>query len=355
MKRCDLEKLRRDIEDLRNENVELQKRQIEKSVQVRFPSFDENNDSFDSYVKRFENVANFLKWPKHVWAMQFSLLLTGPSLDTFCSLSPEQQQNYNVIKETLMRKYALTEQEYRKGFFGTKVKEKEMPILFMARLERLFDGWIETSKTQRTFDRLKNLLLREEFYNRCHPHLKAYLREKQNNTTSTVVTSTQRYLDAYGGTIAVMMTESLDKICEDYRNEIDRNHSESGRTTRRKNENSKTKTSKANGSKTAKGETDGDKTQTGVKRCFRCGSFEHLIKDCLKKLVAPVRSQGVNAMNQCIICSKPGHSEEACWYRDRREGDRVCFRCGSKNHLVKNCDKPRQKRNIMPDKVSGIT
>ena len=57
------------------------------------------------------------KWKREEWAAQLSLLLSGKALDTFFSLSDTQQKNYEAVKGALMRKYQLTEEEFRKEFF----------------------------------------------------------------------------------------------------------------------------------------------------------------------------------------------------------------------------------------------
>ena len=46
----------------------------------RMPTFDEERDDMDSYLKRFERHAHLNGWPKEDWAGQLSALLTGKAL-----------------------------------------------------------------------------------------------------------------------------------------------------------------------------------------------------------------------------------------------------------------------------------
>ena len=119
---------------------------------IKLPMFEEHKDSFDSYISRFENVAKMRKWGKDEWPTHRSLLLTGRAFDTFFGLSEIQQSNYDVIKEALMRKYALTEEQFRKQFYSTGVEQGETIQEFMARLERLFTKWVETSKITKDYN-----------------------------------------------------------------------------------------------------------------------------------------------------------------------------------------------------------
>ena len=190
-----------EMEKLRLKREELQKEPSETTTlgKIKMPPFDEQKDSFDSYISRFESIAGMRKWKKEEWATQLSLSLSGKALDTFFSLSDTQQKDYDTVKEALMRKYQLTEEEFRKGFLGSGIEKGETIQQFMARLERLFTRWVEASKVKKDYDGLKNLLIREGFYQRCDKNLAAYLREKDQGSLEEIVVSAQKYMDAHGG------------------------------------------------------------------------------------------------------------------------------------------------------------
>jgi hypothetical protein len=221
-----------------------------------------------------------------------------------------------------MRQNGLTEAGYRKELFGTMLKDKEVPIFFMSRLERLFENWLNTTNTPRTFEGLKKLILREEFYKRCHTDLKAYLREKQNIELTAVSTSAQRYLDAYGGTVSSKMEVVLhpDNVYEKGHDKDMQYQGMSVDDNRKKNE----------------------KNVTKAKICFKCGSKNHLVKDCVNEYNHSKPSNDASELRICNICRKSGHCEKNCWYKDLKKGERLCFRCGSRNHLVRDCSKPRK-------------
>ena len=75
------------------------------------------------------------------------------------------------------------------------------------------------------------------------------------------------------------------------------------------------------------------------KKCFRCGSQDHLIRSCKSAYTTEVK---YHLDRPCEICKKLGHRKEDCWFKDQKDGQKRCFRCGSVQHLVKECTEPRK-------------
>ena len=49
----------------------------------RMPTFEDSKDDMDSYLSRFERIAEINQWPREDWAANLSALLTGQALDTY--------------------------------------------------------------------------------------------------------------------------------------------------------------------------------------------------------------------------------------------------------------------------------
>ena len=78
-----------------------------------------------------------------------------------------------------------------------------------------------------------------------------------------------------------------------------------------------------------------------VKKCYKCGSDEHLIRECDSD---NRKWNKYHILKACHICKKTGHRATDCWFKDQVDGKRRCFRCGSDSHLVKFCPLPRDNK-----------
>ena len=344
--------------DIEREKVAIQKQQLESKSSLldsaMLPAFNENKDNFEAYIARFESFATLRKWPKEDWAMQLNLLLSGETLDTFFGLPNDQQANYEAVKKALLRRFSLTEQGFRQELYGTSVKSGETPTQFMARLERLFQSWVQAAYIEKTFDGLRSLILKEEFFKRCNSDLVAYLREKSVTDIDGVATTAQRYLDAYGGTLEENREKS-NTSGDSTSNDIDGNNFKSNQTNYT--------TNNIQGKQLNKSTVDGSEiTRLQCNICGKPGHSENICwyreqnewgqsKDVRKANGERSRDEIRNRTDQgtigstaitysvicCDICKKRGHHKENCYFA--RMGYKVqrCFGCGSHKHFVRRC------------------
>jgi hypothetical protein len=291
----EMERLKIEHEKLKLEEKKSEREESKLAQKIKIPTFDEKEDRFDSYISRFESIAKMRKWKEEDWPMQLSLLLTGKALDAFYALSEEEQKNYNTVKDALLRKYELTEEQFRKQFHSTSVDPDETVQQFLARLERLFSKWIESAKIKTDYKGLKDLIIREGFYQRCGAELTAYLREKDHKDLKEIVTSAQKFIDAHNYSWGKAVAE-----------------------------------------------------EKGGNRSME------------KK---PGRTQSTDEM-LCTICKKTGHTEDNCWFKERsNDAERKCFRCGSPDHMIKSCTKDKvavgsssvHKETSLQDKYQHLT
>ena len=129
-------------------------------------------------------------------------MLSGQTSDMFYSLPEEHQRDYDKAKNALLQRFSLTEEGLRKELFTTKVDKTESPLLFMTRLDRVFQQWVDAAKITKSYEGLKNLLLREEFLKRCHNDLVSYVREKAKSEIMDIADISQHYIDSYGGSVS---------------------------------------------------------------------------------------------------------------------------------------------------------
>ena len=164
----------------------------------KLPSFVDGKDDLDAYLQRFERFATTAKWEKIGWASKLSALLSGRALEVYSRLSEEAAQDYDRVKLALMKRYDLTEDGYRRKFRASKPEVDESPEQFIVRLDRYLLRWLELSNTDRSFEGLKDLIVKEQFIDSCPKELAIHLRERAPETLVQIAKIADQYLEAHG-------------------------------------------------------------------------------------------------------------------------------------------------------------
>ncbi|GFO00798.1 hypothetical protein PoB_002730300 [Plakobranchus ocellatus] len=152
----------------------------------KLPNFQDGRDDLDIWLTRLERFAESNGWSREKWSSSLCALLTGRALDCYGRLSVEQAKDYEKVKEALMKRYDLTEDGYRRKFRTCKPAEGESSDMFIARIVTYLDRWIELSKMDKSYEKLKDLIVREQFMNACPEDLATSLREKDLPTLERV-------------------------------------------------------------------------------------------------------------------------------------------------------------------------
>jgi len=142
------------------------------------PYFDEEQDFMDSYLGRFERFAETQKWKREHWAMYLSALLKGRALDVYSRLPPEQAGDYDRLKDTLLKRYLLSADGFKKRFRSVKPELGETPSQFLTNLER----WIELAKVTKSYEGLKTLTVQEQYLSTCPKEMAMRLKERRLET-----------------------------------------------------------------------------------------------------------------------------------------------------------------------------
>ena len=164
----------------------------------KLPSFVDGTDELDAYLQRFERFAETVMWKKDGWASKLSALLSGRALEAYSRLSEEAAKDYDKVKIALMKRYDLTEDGYRRKFRASKPEVDESPEQFIVRLDSYLFRWLELSDTARTFEGLKDLIVKEQFIDSCPKDLAIHLRERAPETLAKIAKIADQYLEAHG-------------------------------------------------------------------------------------------------------------------------------------------------------------
>ncbi|XP_071487443.1 uncharacterized protein [Diadema antillarum] len=208
------EKLERDERQVQREEITKQKRiELEiaqyRSVNVKgtnsvrnslpsLPAFRADSDDLDAYLLRFERYAKQSQWPEECWAPALGNLLTGRALEVYSLLPANEADDYESLKDTLLRQFALTEEGFRKRFREARQKMGESFGQFATRITGYATRWVEMSGTSKSYEGLLELTVREQLLECCDRGLSVFIRERNPRSVKEMADIADRYRDAHG-------------------------------------------------------------------------------------------------------------------------------------------------------------
>ena len=168
------------------------------AVRPKLPHFDPSRESIDAYITRFEQFAASQGWELESWATSLSALLKGESLSVYYRLPKEQYNDYDSLKKALLLRYQCTEEGFRKKFRYEKPEKGESFKQFTVRLRGYLERWVELSESNKTYEELSDLLLREQVLNVVSPELRVFLKERKPDTVDVMAELAENYLEVHG-------------------------------------------------------------------------------------------------------------------------------------------------------------
>ena len=144
------------------------------------PPFQEKE--VDKYFLHFEKVAENLKWPKEHWTLLLQSVIIGKAREIYTQLTVEQSSSYDTVKELILKAYELVPEAYRQKFRNCKKENEQTHVEFARTKEQLFDRWCSSKKIGSNHEKLRQLMLVEEFKRCINSDIKSFLDEKQVET-----------------------------------------------------------------------------------------------------------------------------------------------------------------------------
>jgi len=124
----------------------------------KMPCFDDRVDDMDAFLHRFEVYADSQGWKKDKWTVYLSALLKGKALDVYSRLPDEDAQDYDILKDALLKRFNLTEEGFKQKFRSVRLESGEAPTQYIARSENYLMRWIDLANVDKDFDGLLSLI-----------------------------------------------------------------------------------------------------------------------------------------------------------------------------------------------------
>ena len=182
--------------------LELGKLGVEKAAHARnpkLPYFEETKDKMDSYLSRFEKYAVANKWDRSIWAAYLSALLKGRALEVYDRLSVADANDYEKLKDALLKNFDMTERGFRKKFRNDRPERSETFIQFGSRLRSYLDKWINMAKIENTFEAICDFMARDQFLESCSRELYVHLKSKTFKNLDEMAKEADLFAEARGG------------------------------------------------------------------------------------------------------------------------------------------------------------
>ena len=141
------------------------------------PPFQEKE--VDKYFLHFEKVAENLKWPREHWTLLLQSVVIGKAREIYTQLSLEQSSDYDKVKELILKAYELVPEAYMQKFRDCRKEPNQTHVEFARTKEQLFDRWCSSKKVGSDHEKLRQLMLVEEFKWCINSDVRAFLNEKE--------------------------------------------------------------------------------------------------------------------------------------------------------------------------------
>ena len=161
-------------------NVTTSSTEVEKETfRIHMPNVPpyKTGDDIASYLIRFEGIAESMHWDDEVMARNLSLLISDQVLDIYTSFPYEVRSTYKELKPALISALKFTPDHYRKSFKTSKPSDVKTYHQFVTNLFRLFDNWLESSQVMKTFEDLRQHIVRDQFFSAIGPEVRKWLKK----------------------------------------------------------------------------------------------------------------------------------------------------------------------------------
>ncbi|TWW71979.1 SCAN domain-containing protein [Takifugu flavidus] len=157
----------------------------------------EDADNIDHYLMTFEKLAAACEWPKADWAIHLIPLLTGKARSAFIAMDPENNTDFDRLKEAILKKYDINAETYRSQFRALDTSQDETPQELYIRLKDLFCKWVKYDSCSK--EALMETMVLEQYLRILYPEVRTWVKERNPATAAEAATMVENFVAAHKG------------------------------------------------------------------------------------------------------------------------------------------------------------
>lgn len=175
------------------------------------PPFEEAD--VDKYFPHFEKVAANQNWPKEIWAVLLQSVLRGKAQQVYSALTMEESRNYEEVKRAVLRSYELVPEAYQLKFWSWRKPWNHTYLEFAHEMQMFWDRWCASKGVSENFEKLRQMMLMEQFKNCVPENMKSYLDEMETENLYATAKLADEYALMHKAKFS--STRSYQKDCRD--------------------------------------------------------------------------------------------------------------------------------------------
>ena len=186
--------------------------------------------------------------------------MSGKAFEAYSRLPVSSSNDFDLVKQAILERYGLNALAYRDKFRYAKQSKGETFKEYAVRVECYFNHWVQAEKAESNYQKLLyDLLLREQLMFTASHDLQILLRERNPHTFKELTEKADTY-----------------QLAHKHPNTIQAPQKETNVGTTTQGVTGTFRTNQGQGAIQKQG-------PDGIRRCYFCGSPDHLISNCLEK------------------------------------------------------------------------
>ena len=159
------------------ERIEKENRPDIVSSKVNMPRWNMEKDDLVLYLEHFEHFATTAGWKETTWAAWLLSGLPDDAYNKLAHLPVEEKNNYDVVRQTLLKAYFVDADKYREAMRSTTKRGDETFESYVHRIKRNFNYWATLHGTDTgSVNDVLELFFLEQFFAGIHPSITTYVK-----------------------------------------------------------------------------------------------------------------------------------------------------------------------------------